>query len=112
MFKYACGPFNMNSAHALFNANSVWNTIVLCQLNKKEDMALNKCASAIVIFISCSCVSLLPVPAVNNDVKMKCYVVHIDDILKNNCTYIGFNPKKRDENQTKGECKLKKNVGV
>lgn len=72
------------------------------------NMALNKCALAIVIFISCSCVSLLPVPAVNNNVKMKCNVVHIDDILKNNCTYIGFNPDKRDENQTKGERELKK----
>lgn len=71
-------------------------------------MALNKCALAIVILISCSYVSLLPVPAVNNDVKIKCHVIHINHFLENNCTYIGFSPDRRDENQTKGECEWKK----
>lgn len=73
-------------------------------------MALNKCVLVIVLFISCSYVSLLSVPAVKDDVKMKCYVLHIDDLLKNNCTYIGFNPYRRDENQTKGEIELKKKL--
>lgn len=71
-------------------------------------MAWNECALVIVIFISCSYVSLLPVPAIKDDVNLECYVMHIDDLLKNNCTYIGFNPHRRDENQTKGECELEK----
>lgn len=73
-------------------------------------MTLKKCALVIVLFISCSYVSLLPVPAVKDNVEMKCNVIHIDDLLKNNCTYIGFNPHRRDENQTKGECELKKTL--
>lgn len=66
-------------------------------------MFVHKCVLVITIFMSCSYVSLLPVPDINDDAKIRCFVLHITDLLKNNCTYVGYSPDTRDENKTKGE---------